>query len=921
MRLIRVFRHRWQSVFRKSRAEADLTREIDLHIEELAKEYIATGVSESEARLAARREFGAVSLTAEQCRDKRRINLLEELRRDVIYGLRALRKSPAFTLTALLSLALGIGANTAIYSFLDAVMLRALPIPHPENLVVLNWRAHGWPDVAHSQHGDGYKLAGGVQVSGNFPYGAWQSLLQANDSFADLFAFAGAGRLNLVVANQASLGEGEYVSGNYFSGIGAPPAAGRLLSESDDRASAPPAAVISYPFWQRHFNGAASAVGQTVIVNRHSFTVAGVTAPEFYGVNPSNSPDIFLPLHYIASLDPRLEGQDWFHEGNTYWLEMMGRLRPGVSFQRAEIAAAASFRHFVVTTATKDKERANLPQLWLEEGGSGIDSLRRQYSKPLYVLLTMTMLILAIACANVANLLLSRSVTRRREIAVRLSLGAGRWRVVRQLLTESVLLAVSGGIGGLLAAELGIRFLTWLLSNGNNDFTLHAGVDFRILLFAVFLSFATGVGFGLLPALQATKVDVVPALKESRVNAARVHRFGLPFGLSHVLITGQIALSLLLVIAAGLFVTTLRKLHSVSVGFNIEKILVFSLNAPQAGYDGSHSAAFYEGLRERFARIPGVSSATMTDMPLVAGSSSRITIQVPGIAVEQDKGPSTSVTISGPAFFDTMQIPILLGRGITARDTVPGSASVVVNETFAKKYFADRNPLGRHFASSDKKPFDFQIVGVARNSLYASLTSEVPPLTYIPWAQVPPGWILGGMYFEVRTPGNPLALANTVREIVHQADARVPIADVATQVQYIDSTISSERTFAHLCTCFGLLALLIASVGLYGTMAYTVARRTNEIGIRIALGAQRGHVIWTVLREVLALLACGLVAGILIAWQSSQLVASFLFGVRAHDLAIFGISAAILTLCALAAGYAPARRASRIDPMEALRQE
>ncbi len=649
MRFTRILVHRFYSLFRRSRAETDLQREIDLHIEQLAKEQLAAGMSESEAFIAARREFGPVGLTKEQCRDMRRIGFIEELTQDLAFAFRTLKKSPAFTVTALLSLALGIGANTAIFSFMDAIMMRALPIPDPQNLVVVNWRAKGWPKVAHSQHGDGYKDARGTAVSGTFPYPFFESLLDHNDVLSALFAFAGAGRLNLVVGSHAFLGGGEYVSGNYFSAIGAPPGAGRLIGNEDDRAGAAAVAVISYRLWQQRFSGARGAVGQTIRVNGNPITIAGVTAPEFYGVNPRYSPDIYLPLHSLTDLDPRANGGDWFHERNNYWLEMMGRLRPGVTLRQAEVPMAGRFHQFVAATAANAKERSNLPELWLQEGGSGIDSLRRQYSKPLYILIAMTGLILAIACANIASLLLSRAAARRREIAVRLSLGAGRWRIVRQLLTESVLMALLGGLMGLFVTAFGIRFLTWLLANGEKDFTLHAGIDARILVFAISVSVVVGILFGLAPAIQATKVDVAPTLKESRAAAPRVRR--LPFGVSHALVAGQIALSLLLVIAAGLFVRTLNKLHSVSIGFNTENLLLFNLNAAQAGYDETRGSIFYESLRQRFATMPGVRAATMTDMPLVAGSSGSHGITLPGMLAQQDRQTLHERNARWPFFF------------------------------------------------------------------------------------------------------------------------------------------------------------------------------------------------------------------------------------------------------------------------------
>jgi len=912
MRMARLVLHRLRALFRQSHAEADLQREIDLHLEQLSREHASEGLSESDARLAARRDFGSVAVTEERCRDTRRINFIEDLKRDLAFAFRALRKSPGFALTAILSLALGIGANSAIYSFMDAIMMRALPVPDPQNLVIVNWRAKGSPAVAHGQHSDG-----GSPV---FPYPAWELLRDHNDTFSTLFAFASAGRLNVVAGNQAFLGSGEYVSGNYFSGVDTAPLAGRLIGNEDDHPGSAAVAVISYRVTQQRFNGVSNAVGQTILINRKPFTVVGVTAPRFYGLDPRNSPDIFVPLHCLPAIDPRIGTAGWFYQNDNYWVQMVGRLRSGVTLRQSEAAMAAKFHRFVAATARNEKERTNLPELWLETGGSGLDSLRRDYAKPLYVLLAMTGVILLIACSNIANLLLSRAAARRREIAVRLSLGARRSRIVRQLLTESILLALLGGMTGLFVAAASIRFLTWLLSNGEDNFALHAGVDARTLLFALVVSAFAGILFGLAPALQATKVDVAPALKESRDAGLRGGRFGLRIGLSQILVAGQIALSLLLVVAAGLFVRTVMKLDSISLGFNPQKLLVFSIDAKQAGYDERRSETFYARLRENFARIPGVRAATMTDMPLVADSASANGILIPGMRASGKK-PATSVTVVGPSFFHTMQIPILLGRGIEDHDMSNAGRVAVVNEVFANKFFPGLNPIGRHFAFEEEKPIDVQIVGMAKNSLYSSLKSAVPPVAYLPWSQSLPGWLTGGMYYELRTVGDPLLLADTVRKIVREANPLVPVADLRTQVRYIQATIAPERTFADLCTCYGFLALLIACVGLYGTTAYAVARRTNEIGIRIALGAKPGRVIWMVQREVLVLSLAGLAVGLCITRVTARLVASLLFDVSPNDLTVFGLATVILLLCALAAGYAPALRASSIDPVEALRNE
>jgi macrolide transport system ATP-binding/permease protein len=633
---------------------------------------------------------------------------------------------------------------------------------------------------------------------------------------------------------------------------------------------------------------------------------------------------VFIPVHDLPLIDLNSYNDVGarFIDSHFYWIEMMGRLKPGVSLRQAHAELSGQFHQWVAATAENEKERDLLPALWLQEGGSGVDSLRREYSKPLYILMTMVALILAIACANIANLLLARAASRRREMAVRLSLGAGRLRVMRQLLTESVLLALSGGLLGIFVAIAGIQSLTFLLANHRENFNLRAGLDWRVLLFTLLISLATGFLFGLAPAIQATKVDLTPALKETRASnpRGRTRRFGIPFGLSHVLVVSQIAISLLLVAAAGLFVRTLGNLHAVDIGFNRENILLFSVDAAQAGYKDAALKNFYGELHRRFRAVPGVRNATMTHMPLVANWTSGTGVTIPGLPKTDGEGPHTNITQIGPEFFDTMQIPILSGRPIDARDRQGAPATAVVNQVFARKYFPGVSPIGRHFGFG-KDPIDIEIVGVARTARYNSLKDEIPPVIYTSYLQAEKHRPLAWMYFELRTAGDPLALANTVRNIVHQLGPRVPVADITTQSRVIDETIVQERTFADLCTCFGALALLMACVGLYATMAYAVTRRTSEIGIRMALGAQRRRIVWMVLREVLVLAAVGLAVGFAAVWQTTKFLQSFLFGLKPNDPLALAAAVSILIACAVLAGYAPAWRASRIDPMVALRHE
>ena len=897
----------------------------DRDLEEEMRHHLALKAEEQGSATAANRQFGNVTLLKEKSRSMWTWTFFEQFAQDIRYALRAMRANKMFTAMAAVSLALGIGANTAIYSFMDAIMLRALPVRHPEQLVIVNWRVKGDSSVINSHSGSSYNEPGGGKTSPNYPYQAFEFLRDHNHALSTLFGHAGAGRLNLVVDGQAELGDGEYVSGGYFSGLGVKPSVGRLIGREDDKPGATPVVAITYSFWQGRLGGRADVVGKAILLNGKPFTIAGVAAPEFFGVTPQSTAQVFIPVSYIELVSPNPYNPPGakFNDGHSYWIELMGRLKPSVSFPQAQAELGGEFQQWVAGTVRNDKDRKNLPTLWLQEGGSGVDSLRRAYSKPLFILMTMVGLILVIACANIANLLLSRAAARRREMAVRLSLGAGRLRVMRQLLTESVLLSLCGGLLGIVVAAVGIRSLTLLLANGSENFTLGAQLDWRVLLFTLLIALATGFLFGLAPAIQATKVDLTPALKETRAGNphARRRRFGVLFGLSHILVVTQIATSLLLVAAAGLFVRTLANLNAVNVGFNRENVLLFNLDASKAGYKDATLKSFYSELHRRFSSIPGVRNATMTQMPLVAGWSSTTNVTIPGIPEADGNRPGTSITQIAPQFFDTMQIPILLGRPIDQRDREGAPMVAVVNEVFAKKYFPGVSPIGRHFHFGGKEGDDMEIVGVARNTRYNSLTNEIPPVTYLPYLQATKHSPLQQMYFEIRTAADPMALANTVRKIVHEVGPQVPVAEITTQSRQIDETIVQERTFADLCTCFGLLALVMACVGLYGTMAYAVTRRTSEIGIRMALGAARWRILWMVLRQVLILGGVGLLIGSVAVWETTTFLKSFLFGLKPNDPLTLACAGALLVGCAILAGYAPAWRASRIDPMTALRHE
>jgi macrolide transport system ATP-binding/permease protein len=900
---------------RGKRSEA-LREEMELHLAEKAAELQADGLTAECAQAEARRRFGNVGLKREESREIWMTRFLSELGQDMRYGFRTLIANKAFSALAVLSLALGIGANTAVYSLMESILLRSLPVADPESLVVLNW--HSRPPqnatkasvhVMHGLQGLAWPGSKGEMVLGIFPYAAFETIREDNSVFSTLFGYFNGLTRTLAVRGQATSASTEFVTGGYFRGLAVSPAAGRIIDSEDDRPGAAPVAVISFATSQNRFGGAPNAIGQSILVDNIPFTVIGVAPPEFFGVDPAVAPDLYLPLHANLLADGA-EAARMYGDGNFYWIEMMGRLRPGVSMVQAQAALAPRFHQWVATTATTDGERAKLPALILNRGAEGLGSLRRQYSKPLYVLLAMVGLILAITCANIANLLLARAAARQREMAVRLSLGAGQFRVVRQLLTESVMLASLGGALGVLFAIWGVRSLTLLLSHGQENFTLHAELNWNVLGVAAALSVVCGLLFGVVPAIQSTRPDVMPALKNGGGGGPRRRA-------QQVLVVAQIAMSFVILVAAGLFVRTLDKLHSVQLGYARENILLFSLNARQAGHRDPEIATFYADLRKRFESIPGVSSATLSQSSIIsagfAGPAIRGEMKIGAATIEGARSLA-----AGPRFLTTMQIPILAGREIDDRDQQGSRPVAVISERLARTYFGNENPVGRSITLPEEKR-DLEIVGVSGNLRYGGLKNEEESAMtmFVAVSQFSPG----RMTYALRTAGDPLRCVESVHEIVREADSRIPVTNVATQAAEIDRTISRELTFAKLCTGFAVLALLMACVGLYGTMSYNVARQVGEIGIRMALGAQRGAVVWMVLRRVLILAAVGLAISVPVALSASRLVKSFLFETEPNDPGTLALAGVVLLSAAILAGYVPAWRASRIDPLAALRQE
>jgi predicted permease len=923
---------------RRSR-ERQLADELQFHLEEEAEERQASGISAPEARAAAQRDLGNVTLVQEDARGAWSWTTLKQLAQDLRYGARAMRRNPGFTLLASLSLALGIGANTAIYSLMDALLMRRLPVTDPASLVVLKWHILAKDDTDNTvvYHASGYfdddpKFG---KLSPIFPFPAFEVLRKQSSALSVVFAYRRAGKLNAMVGQQAEITTGEYVSGDYFQGLGVIPAAGRLIAGADDQAGAPPAVTLSYRFAQARFGDASSAVGQRVLINNVPFTVIGVVPPRFFGVDPSKAPDLFLPFHADLLLEPRGSPglANRYQDEHYYWTELMGRLRPGVTLEQAQASLAPVFDGWVAGTAKTEPERKNIPRFLLQDGAGGVDKIRRNYSQPLVLLLAMVGLILAIACANIANLLLARSAARRREMAVRLSIGAGRWRVIRQLLTESLLLALLGGGAGILAAFWGIPILMNVLSAGSGPLPVRPDLNLGVLAATLLLTAVTGLLFGLAPALQAARVDPMSALKESRSGSPRPGgRWR--FGSGRMLVIFQLAMCLVLLVGAGLFLRTLESLQSLDAGFDREKVLLFRVNANQAGHRDPEILSFYNGLETRLAAIPGVRKAAMTNSPLIGAGAWGWPV-VPLGKPRPEQAPSghgsgflrsgTHVLGVSPGFFSAMRIPLLAGREFSERDRAGTPAAAIVNEAWAKVNLAGANPVGQNaidfgLTVNRQEPRQVEIIGLAKNARYDDLTGEFPAIVYFPVEQNA-GLPIDEMTFFLRTAGDPLGYAGAVREIVRQADPRIPVAGLSTQTAQIDEEMSDERLFARLCTAFALLSLTIACVGLYATTSYSVARRTSEIGIRMALGAQRETVVWMVLRDVLTLAVIGLVIGLPIAFGASKVIESLLFGVKAGDPWSLASALAILLSAAFAAGYMPARKASRTDPMAAVRHE
>jgi predicted permease len=935
MNWLRELVRRLRMLVHRRQFDADIEEEMRLHVEMREQQQIQSGMTADEARHAALRRFGIPTLLAEKSHTAWGWRWLEELIQDTGYGLRLLFRNPSFTAVAVLTLALGIGANTAIFSLIDAVMLKMLPVEKPEQLVLLSWVAPGWPYMIHSLTGDSDRDKSGRSTSTSFSYPIFEDIRAHAQTFSGVLALADAERVNVGVSGEAGVAQSQLVSGDFFSTLGVPASIGRTITPPDDEPGANPVATISYSYWIRRFGRDPQILGKTVTVNGVGFTLVGVAAPEFFGVQPGASLDIWLPLRSQPLIDP-----DWiayatpsevsrFTARDDWWVLIVGRLKPGQSEQQARAALDVIVQRessgIQKPPAKRSLDEAlEAPKVRLTPAGGGLDELRSEFSEPLFILMCVVGLVLLIACANVANLLLARAASRQKEIAVRLALGGGRARLIRQLLVESILLALSGGAVGVFLAYFASGILLKLMSSGREPITLHVAPNLVVLGFTAAVSVLTGILFGLAPALRGTSLDLTPALKEgaARIVAAIAHASGRRQRLSKALVVVQIAVSLLLLITAGLFVRSLTNLENENLGFDRRNVLLFTIDPTQAGYHADRLSTFYEQLRKRIREIPGVRCASFSRHGLINSGVSIIGFSLQGFPPKIGRHDNGTVHANfvGPEFFETFGIPLLLGRRIEEQDSATAPKIAVVNHAFAQEYFEGQNPIGHRFGFGDQKTSsDIVIVGLVGDSRYDKLRDDPPPTVYVPYYQHMKE--LEAVSFSVRTAGDPKDWMGEVGRAVQELDRNLPIFDVKTEVEEINQATLQERLFAQLSGFFGILALALASIGLYGVISYAVLRRTSEIGIRVALGAERTKILQMVLREAMILAVLGIAVGAPVAFVLSGFVGSLLYGLRPTDPLTVAFATIALLFVGFLAAYFPARRASRIQPVIALRYE
>jgi predicted permease len=926
----------------------ELEKEIKHHLQMAETERIERGASPNEAQASARREFGNVGLVKELARDAWGWRWLEDLYEDLRFGMRTLRKSPGFAATAILTLALGIGANTVIFSFISAALLRAIPVRDANQLVLLRWKARTQPNAGFGQFGDcepnlenGATSSEPIMTSDcSFSVPFFREIQKRKDAFASFAAFAGTSPLVLSGSGAAStVRRPNYVTGEYFETLGIMPALGRLIRHEDDTASAPATVVLSFSYWRSEFGGVADIVGKTILLNRVPFTVVGVAERQFDSLTPGRPIDLWIPL----AIAPRIEAF-WSNQNldaSYWWLVVVGRLKPGEPTGAAAAQLSTLFQNEMSHGAYGVEGR---PMLKPEDGGAieleplgqGLTGSRTELSRPLFMMMLAVGIVLLIACANVAGLMLARAAFRQKEMALRLALGASKGRILRQLLTESLMLSCAGGAIGMLFAGWRLQSIVgflWASQHGNLPFS--PGIDARALLFTGAVTIIAGILFGLTPALRGLRVGLTPALKEGAGSSAPAWRAKRGwFSAANSLVVVQLALSIVALAGAGLLVRTLQNLKNVDPGFDPKNVLTFSLDTNPLGYTRASSDNFFRELQERLEKTPGVSAVSYSWMPLLAGGMNKLGYPVPG--KPKNELAVIDVMPVGPEFFHTMRIPLHAGRDFNAADFATaqkiGAAGAgpaedlpptpaIVNVTMVRRYLPPGNPLGQIFGAHEGDPVvgigkssGFQVTGVVADAKFARLRDAVDPTVYVPL-------IVRDAAFSVRTEADPMKLVPGVRAMVSQMDINLPVTKILTETDQIDRLIFDERLVARVSGVFGALALLLACIGLYGLISYEVARRTQEIGIRTALGAERRDVLRLVLIQGMRLSLAGATIGLLPALALTRYAKDMLFGVKAADPLTFAGAIVLLLGVTLLACFVPARRAMRVDPVVALRYE